>query len=168
MASIYALQLKQQIRRAGNDTLEAITSQLLLSQGLTLAVAESFTGGFLAYSLANAPDSQRFLRGGIIAIDEETRAELNIMPNSPAKADVQSATCMAALARNKFDSDIGIGIDGFIEPKNDNPVGKAFIAINLKQSEHSIVQTYPWRPNLLVRRSVMQAIFNLRKALLTV
>ncbi len=160
--------LKDNLWGADNDTLEVITGQLVISKGLTLAVAESFTGGFLAYTLANVPESHRFFRGGIIAIDDETRAALKIIPNSPdAKADIQSATSMAAIARKDFGSDIGIGIDGYIESQNGITVGKVFIAINLKQNDQSIVQTYPWRPNLLVRRSVMHTIFCLRKALLT-
>jgi nicotinamide mononucleotide (NMN) deamidase PncC len=73
---------------------------------------------------------------------------------------------MADIARKRFDSDIGIGIDGYIEPKDGSTSGKVFIVISLKQNDQNIIQTYPWRPNALVRRSVMHTIFSLRNALL--
>jgi nicotinamide-nucleotide amidase len=161
--------LKDSLWGADNDILEVITGQLAVSQGLTLAVTESITGGLLAYTLANVPESHRFFRGGIIANDDETRATLEITPSSSAsRADIQSATRMASVARKRFAADIGIGIDGYLESQDATNMGKVFIAINLKQDDHSILQTYPWRPNLLVRRAVMHTIFCLRKALLTI
>ena len=161
--------LKDNLWGADSDVMEVITGQLVISKGLTLAVTESFTGGLLAYTLANVPESQRFFRGGIIAIDKETRSSLNIIPESAdEKADIQSTSVMANVARNRFGSDIGIGIDGYIEAQNGSASGKVFIVISLKQSEQNIVQTYPWRPNALVRRSVMHTIFTLRNALLNI
>jgi nicotinamide-nucleotide amidase len=157
--------LKDNLWGADSDVMEVITGQLLINKGLTVAVAESFTGGLLAYTLANVPESQRFFRGGLIANDKQTRDSLNIIPESPEiKSDINSTTVMADLARERFNSDIGIGIDGYIE--NGGTSGKVFIVINLKQSAQNIVQTYPWRPNALVRRSVMHTIFCLRNALL--
>lgn len=156
--------LKDNIWGADNDTLEEIISQLIYNKGLTLAVAESFTGGFLSYSLANVPGSHRFFKGGIIALDNQTRTSLNIC--SIENANIQSAASMAAFARNNFTTDIGIGIDGNIESSNGVSSGKAFIAINLKNSEHNIAQTYPGRSYQLVKRSTMHALFNLRQVLL--
>jgi len=159
--------IKDNLWGADNDVLEVITGHLMIQKGLTLAVAESFTGGLLAYTLANVPESNRFFRGGIIAIDRETRASLNIIMDSPDdRADIQSTINMAEYARQKFVSDIGIGIDGYIESGTESPSGKVFIAISIKNSDQNIVQTYPWRPNALVRRAVMHTIFCLRSALL--
>jgi nicotinamide mononucleotide (NMN) deamidase PncC len=73
---------------------------------------------------------------------------------------------MAELARERFTADIGIGIDGYIETENGAPSGKAFIAINIRSRDNVIAQAYPWRPNQLARRSVTQALFSLRKALI--
>jgi nicotinamide-nucleotide amidase len=161
--------LKENVWGVDNDCLEVTTGQLIISKGLTLSVAESFTGGFLAYTLANVPESHRFFRGGIIAVDDKTRNALGIMPTpSNAKADIQTAASMAAIAQQKFGSDIGIGIDGYVESQENISVGKVFIAINLTGNNQKIAQTYPWRPNLLVRRAVIHTLFCLRKALLTI
>jgi nicotinamide-nucleotide amidase len=159
--------LKDALWGADSDVMEVVTGQLIISRGLTLAVAESFTGGLLAYTLANVPESNRFFRGGIIAIDNNTRSSLNIVPETPdVRADIKSTTIMADVARNKFDADIGIGIDGYIETLTGSNSGKVFIVISFKQNDQKIVQTYPWRPNALVRRSVMHTIFSLRSSLL--
>jgi nicotinamide-nucleotide amidase len=150
-----------------NETLENIISRLLIEKGLTLAVAESFTGGSLSYSLSSLPDSLRFFKGGIIAINPQTRENLMIASENPsAKADVNSAARMAAAARDQFSADIGIGIDGHIDLNSDIPTSEAFIAINLKQSEHNVAQIYPGRSYLLIRRSVVHTLFTLRKILL--
>jgi nicotinamide-nucleotide amidase len=158
--------LKDNIWGADNDTLEEVISRLIQSRGLSLAAAESFTGGFLSYSLSNAPDSRQFFKGGIIALDKKTRASLKINPDSIEKANLHSASCMAAAARDYFSSDIGIGIDGCVESTNGVYSGKAFIAINVKQSKSEIAQVYPGRNYQLVKRSTMQALFNLRRVLL--
>jgi nicotinamide-nucleotide amidase len=153
---------------ADKETLEGAISRLMLDRGLTLAVAESFTGGLLACSLANAPESEKYLKGGVIAIDDKTKAALEISAGPGGKIDIQTAARMAEYARKQFNADIGIGIDGYYESDSQIPAGKAYIAINQKQVDHNFAQTYPWRSNLLVRRSVMQALFSLRKVLLEI
>jgi nicotinamide-nucleotide amidase len=161
--------LKDNVWGADDDTLEAIISRLLIEKGLSLAVAESYTGGFLAYTLSSLPESQRFFKGGIITLDSKIRADLNILPETPSlKADTHSAAGMAALARKEFSADIGIGIDCSVDTKSDPPSGDAFIGINLKQKEHNIVQEFHWRPSQIIRRSVMHTLFTLRKILLAI
>ena len=151
---------------ADRDTLEEVVSRLLGEKNLTLASAESFTGGLLSCSLANAPQSASFFKGGIIAGDEGMRTAWGMERGPSGQADLQSASRMAAVVRQKFAADIGIGIDGYIEPGSDAPTGRAFIAISLKPGDRNLAQTYPWRSNLLIRRAVTQALFSLRQALL--
>ncbi len=161
--------LKDNIWGADNDTLEEMILQLLLSKGLSVAVAESFTGGFLSYSLAGVPESYRFFKGGIIVIDNKTRVDLEIAPNlNDSEPNIETASRMAAMARTQFKADIGIGIDGNTEVKNETGVGQAYISIQLKDTQHNISQSYNWRPQQLGRRVVMQALFNLKKILQSV
>ena len=160
--------LKDNIWGIDDDTPEGVVSKLLLEKHLTVSVAESFTGGFLAYSLSNVPDSRRFFKGGLIVMDGQTRQSMGIVSSASTKADIQSASRMAALAREKFSSDIGIGIDGNIEQQSESLTCESFIVLNMKQREQNIQQSYPGRPYLLVRRSVMHSLINLRSALLAV
>ncbi len=161
--------LKGSVWGVDNEILEAVTGQLILGKGLTLAVAESLTGGLLSYSLASVPENQRFIKGGIIAIDEEARALLGIAPGTLSEKDgIQTALRMSAIARDKFSADIGIAIDGYVESDDINGTGKAYIAITQRQNGLNFSQAYSWRPHQLVRRSVMHAIFNLRQFLLEI
>jgi nicotinamide-nucleotide amidase len=125
-----------------NDTLDIIISRLIRARGLSIAVAESFTGGFLSFSLSGAPDSPRFFKGGLIVLDTGTRASLQIDPVSMEKADIHSASCMAEIAQTKFSADIGIGIDGYLKSEGILTTDTAFIAINLKQNNFNLARTY--------------------------
>ena len=158
--------LKGSLWGSDNDTLGGLISQLLIEKGLTVAVAESFTGGLLNYSLASAPDSHRFLKGGVIVIDENVRQSLEILPGPLQSADLQSASRMAALARKQFSADIGIGIDGYFQSRDGQISAKSFIALDFNRGEGNLAKDYHGRPYHLINRSVIHALFCLRKILL--
>jgi len=148
------------------ETLEGILGQLLMNKGLTLAVAESFTGGFLAYTLSSAPESERYFRGGIILGGGETKAAFGFMPQAlPGKANDEIAAKMASLARTELGADIGFSIDGYTEPSGDINLGKIFIAIDADNNRQSITQSYSGRSYQIVRRAVQHALFDLYKLL---
>ncbi|MBN1190655.1 MAG: CinA family nicotinamide mononucleotide deamidase-related protein [Dehalococcoidales bacterium] len=158
--------LKDNIWGTDNDVLEEVISRLIISKELTLAVAESFTGGFLSFSLSSAPESKKFFRGGITAVEEQNRVSLGVLTRTDEKAGDSSASRMADIARRNFNADIGIGIDGYIENTPDAVTCKAYISLSLKDKGQNISQTHTGRPLLLVRRSVMHALFALRTVLL--
>jgi nicotinamide-nucleotide amidase len=158
--------LKDNIWGADNDTLEDTISCLLTEKGLTLAVAESITGGLLSYSLSSLTESARFFKGGIVALDAKIREDLKIIPDTLSKADIHSAERMSNLARNRFAADIGIGIDGCIDSNCEPPSGQAYIALSFKQKDTCVVHSFQWRPGQLARRSAMYALFILRNTLL--
>jgi len=160
--------LKNNIWGADNDVLEEVTGRLIAGKKLTLAVAESITGGLLSYSLnSHNLENGHFLKGSIIANDSEVRSSLGITEGpGPSEAGLQSAVRMAAIARDKFSADIGMAIDGCTSPDQISGTAKVFIAISMRESEHQFAQAYTWRPHQLVRRSVLHAIFNLRQFLL--
>jgi nicotinamide-nucleotide amidase len=160
--------LEDSVWGADSDTLEDMLSGLLLHKKLTVATAESFTGGLLSCSLFNAPQSRLFFKGGIIAMDNQTRTAFNIPVGGEGQANTASAAQMALLARQKFSSDIGIGVDGYAESANNIITGKAFVAIDFAQGSQNVALTYPGGSYQLVRRSVMHALFSLRKILLNI
>jgi nicotinamide-nucleotide amidase len=160
------LLLQDYIWGADKDTIEDIISKLLIAKGLSVSVAESVTGGLLSSSFSNLPGSQRFFRGGITVLNDSIRSRFDSSLPAAVEADVNSAARLAVVARERFDSDIGIGIDGCLPTGPDMTAGKAFIAINIDHGEHNITQTYPSGTYQLVRRSVMHAFFCLRKVLL--
>jgi nicotinamide-nucleotide amidase len=150
------------------DILEEIVGQILIKKGLSIATAESFTGGLLAHSLASVTGNQQFFRGGLIAVDQPSRISFKIISgDTPTIPGLHTANRMASLAREMFAADIGIGLDGFTNSSRDSSFGQAFIAIRSKEESHNLTQTYPGRPGLLIRRAAMNSLFNLRKVLLS-
>jgi nicotinamide-nucleotide amidase len=151
-----------------DETLEGVVGQLLSSKGLTLAVAESFTGGFLCNTLASAPESSRYFKGGIIATAENAKTILGIEPGLLSGRDSAEITAiMASFVRAKLAADIGIGIDISSEPSGDTMIGKVFIAIDTEHGGQSVVQSLLGRPQQQVRRATQHALFNLRNLLLS-
>ncbi|KXK13356.1 MAG: competence/damage-inducible protein cinA [Armatimonadetes bacterium OLB18] len=58
---------------ADSDTLEQTVLELLRRRGLTLAVAESCTGGGLAYRLTSVPGSSEVFLGGVVSYANEVK-----------------------------------------------------------------------------------------------
>ena len=151
-----------------DETLEQVVGQLLVSQGLTLAVAESFTGGFLSYTLTRVPESSSFFKGGIIAIADDIKSAWELKPELPSgEAGAETAAKMASLARAKLSADIGIGVDLRTEPDGETAIGRVSVAVDTREGGQSKVQSYSGRPRQLVRRAVQHALFDLRNLLLS-
>lgn len=150
-----------------DETQEGIVGQLLTAKGLTLAVAESFTNGFLTHTLATASESQRYFRGGLVATTNEARVAAGLEPNLVAGgASADLATALAILARRQFGASIGIGIDGESGESASGMVpGTVFIAIDSEQIKSPKVQSYSGRLYQMKRRAAYYALFDLMKLL---
>jgi nicotinamide-nucleotide amidase len=110
--------------------------QLLTERGLTLAVAESCTGGLLGHLITNVSGSSAYFPGGIICYSNEAkRAYVGVRAESLDKHGAVSAEVaveMASGVRQAFDTDIGIAITGIAGPgggREDKPVGLVYIAL---------------------------------------
>lgn len=154
--------LKDHVWGADNDTLEGVTAQLLRDKKMTLAIAESFTGGNLSCALAGTPWSSDYFRGSLIAVTAEAKIALGLDSQLATEASAKAAGGMASLVRARFGADIGIAVDG---SNGAGDVGTAFIAIDNGQPKST--QTLRFRQPQLVRRATNQALFNLRAVLLS-
>jgi len=159
---------------ADEETIAAVVVRLLADKGLTLAVCESTTGGFLTYTLASAAGNSPYFKGGIIVNSDEAKIALGLEPALLAEGvSRMTAAAIASLARVKLNADIGIGLDGdaslmgSITLAQGTTTGKVFIAIDMGRSKRNVLQDYSGRSNQLVRRSTQQALFTLRNLLLS-
>jgi len=151
-----------------DETQEGIVGRLLVAKGLSLAVAESFTGGFLTHTLANAPESESYFKGGLIATSDEVKVALGLDPQLvTGKASAEVATAMAILARRKLGASIGIGIEGESRAESVSGMvpGTVFIAIDSEQIKLHTVQSYSGRLYQMRRRAAYYALFDLMKLL---
>jgi nicotinamide-nucleotide amidase len=151
-----------------DETHEGVVGQLLMTKGLSLAVAESFTGGFLTHTLASTPGSERYFKGGLIATSGEVKVALGLEPKMvTGKANAEVATAMAILARRKLGASIGIGIEGESSPEAISGMvpGTVFVAIDSEQLKLHQVQSYSGRLYQMRRRAAYYALFDLMKLL---
>jgi len=121
------------------DSLENTVINLLKEHGLTLAIAESCTGGLLSKRLTDIPGASEVYIGGVIAYSEQSKTELlgieREMIRSYNEVSREVATAMAINVRKKLGATIGIGITGIAGPGSDSSnqePGTVFIALATK------------------------------------
>ena len=103
---------------------------------MTLATAESCTGGFIAHKVTNVPGASKIFPGGIVAYSNEVKQNfLGVRPETLKKHGAVSeavAREMAIGARKKFGADFAIAVTGIAGPTGGmkgKPVGTIFIAV---------------------------------------
>jgi PncC family amidohydrolase len=113
----------------------AASARALLAAGLTVATAESCTGGLLGAAITALPGSSRYMVGGIVAYANEVKIDLLQVPAELIEAhgavSEAVATAMAAGVRRRLHSDIGLGITGVAGPGaegSEKPVGLIWVA----------------------------------------
>lgn len=116
--------------------LEAVCSALLLERGLTLATAESCTGGLVARRITALPGASRVYRGGVVSYWTEVKAAVLGVPQEILDAhgavSEETARAMAEGARRITGADIAVSVTGVAGPDPDergNPVGLVFIGL---------------------------------------
>jgi len=104
--------------------------------GLTVATAESCTGGLVAHLLTEIPGSSAYVRGGIVAYaDDIKRTQLGVPEDVLAAhgaVSAQVAVAMAEGVRHRMDTDLGVGVTGIAGPDggtDEKPVGLVYAAV---------------------------------------
>lgn len=118
------------------DSLEQVVGDMLRKDGLTLAVAESCTGGLLSKRITDLPGSSDFYKGGVCSYSND--AKIQILGVSRATLDTYGAVSsqiaeeMARGVAKVMNADVGVGITGIAGPDGgteDKPVGLVYISI---------------------------------------
>ncbi|PKK97167.1 MAG: hypothetical protein CVV58_02650 [Tenericutes bacterium HGW-Tenericutes-3] len=112
--------------------------ELCVKNGLTIAFAESMTGGSLAYELIKNPGSSKVISGSIIAYSIEQKVKL--LGLNQKQIELESvvsesvAKQMATSVRSIMNSDIGVGVTGNAGPEKQINTKKleVWIAIDFK------------------------------------
>jgi nicotinamide-nucleotide amidase len=121
---------------ADDDELEAVLGRLVEERGLTVAVAESLTGGAVAARIVNVPHSSRYFRGGVVAYTPEVKRDLlgvaQATLDGPGVVSEECAVEMATGVRKAFGADVGIATTGVAgpEPLEGQPPGEVWVAVS--------------------------------------
>ena len=120
------------------ETLEDAVGRLLIERGLTLATAESCTGGLLGNRITNVAGSSEYYLGGIVSYSDAAKMNLLGVSQETLKefgaVSEETAKEMAAGARRVLQSDVGVSITGIAGPTGgteDKPVGLVYIAVDV-------------------------------------
>ena len=111
--------------------------ELLKSKGLTIALAESCTGGKLGDMITEVSGSSDYFLGVIVSYSNQAKIELLGVDkgtlDSKGAVSEEVALQMADGARKKLHADIGVGITGIAGPTGGTkakPVGLVYIAVS--------------------------------------
>jgi nicotinamide-nucleotide amidase len=128
----------------GEENLEQIIGYYLMMRQMTLAVAESCTGGLVSQRLTSVPGSSNYFLCGVTCYSNASKIELAGIPplllemNGAVSAEV--AKGLAEGIRMKTGATIGLGITGIAGPSGGSvqkPVGLVHIALSLNgTTEH--------------------------------
>ena len=125
-------------------------AEVLADQGLTLATAESCTGGGLSHLLTSIPGASAFFIGGIIAYQNDVKVKfLGVSQGALVKHGAVSSPTAVAMAegcRNRFGTDIAVSITGIAGPGGgspEKPVGRVFVAVAVDQCTRVTEHTFP-------------------------
>ncbi len=118
-----------------DDVLEAVLGSMLRSRGLSIALAESCSGGLGLHMLTNVPGSSDYVAGGVVAYANSAKRGLLGVPAAVLEehgaVSGKVAVMMARGARASFSADAGLGITGIAGPgggSDQKPVGTTWIA----------------------------------------
>lgn len=155
------------------ESMEQIVGYFLGMRGLTLAAAESCTGGLLAERLTTIPGSSRYFLGGAVVYSNELKTALaSVPPELIAAHGAVSSQVAAALAegiRDKCKSTFGIGITGVAGPgggSQEKPVGLVFHALADGEKTEVIERTFPGDRDRIRRWATQQALDMVRRKLM--
>jgi nicotinamide-nucleotide amidase len=119
-----------------DETLEGVVVRLLGEAGVTVAFAESCTGGLAAARLTDVPGASVCFPGGVVTYSNEAKvALLGVSPETLERHGAVSAEVareMAEGARRRFGATLGLGVTGVAGPTGgtpEKPVGTVHLAL---------------------------------------
>lgn len=120
----------------GGKTVAEVTAERLREGHLTLAAAESCTGGLVGHLLTEVPGVSGVFLGGVVAYANETKiARLGVDPAVLARHGAVSPETAAAMARGVAageGADVGVSTTGIAGPGGgtpEKPVGLVYVAV---------------------------------------
>ena len=116
--------------------MEHAVASLLGARGLTLAVAESLTGGLVASRLVDVPGASEWFRGGIVSYASDVKFSVLDVPEGPV-VSASAAAAMATGVAAKLGADVGLAVTGVAgpDPQEGHPPGTVFMAVALPHED---------------------------------
>ncbi len=164
--------LQEFIFTEGDISLAELVVGMLRERGLSLAVAESCTGGGLGDQVTSVPGSSEVFLGGVIAYANQVKAGLLGVREETLKRHgaVSAATAaeMAAAVRRLTGADLGLSVTGIAGPdggSDKKPVGLVYLHLSCAGGEKGMRQIFSGSREVIKRRSAHYALNLVREYL---
>jgi nicotinamide-nucleotide amidase len=179
-AEAHAQRLQQALRKelpqaffADEDRpVEAIVLDLARGQGLTLAAAESCTGGLVAARLTSIPGSSDAFLGGVVTYHDRLKRELLGVPaeilERHGAVSAETAAAMASGARQALGADVAVSVTGVAGPGGgsaEKPIGLVYLHASGPKDEKAVELHLPGDRDAVRRRAAASALHLLRRLL---
>ncbi len=151
-----------------DDTPEQAAGKSLMEKSLSVAVMEMCTGGALANSITDNPNSISYFKGGNVAYDGAALRSCGVPGEVMEKHGVvsqETANAMAETVRRNLNADVGIAVTGVPGPGEfeGKPLGLAYICVSNGEKIREMEMRLPPRRVTIKRRVPNQALIELRR-----
>jgi nicotinamide-nucleotide amidase len=150
-----------------DESMEVAVAGLLAASGLTLATAESLTGGLLGARLTDVAGASAWYRGGVVSYASAVKYDLLGVPDGPV-VSAAAAEAMAAGARERLGADVALAVTGVAGPdeQEGQPVGTVFVGLDIEGAREHVQLRLPGDRRRVREFSVISALDLLRRRLL--
>ena len=156
------------------ETMDSVLARLFRTSGLTLALAESCTGGLIAAQITKAPGSSAWFLEGAVTYSNAAKTRMLQVPaeliDSRGAVSSEVAAAMAAGARAASGADLALSVTGIAGPDGgtpEKPVGTVFVALAHRNGCQVKQYQFPGDRDRVRSITCFSALNLLRKHLLT-
>ncbi len=158
----------------GQDSMEAVVGRLLTKQKLTVAVAESCTGGLISHRLTQVPGASVYVDRSIVCYSNRAKTEMLGVPTEliaqQGAVSREVAAAMATGIRERAGVSVGLSVTGIAGPggaTETKPVGLVYVGLDAGGSE-SVTKEFRFHGDrsVIKQRSSQAALNLLRRWLL--
>lgn len=150
-----------------DEPMEVVVLRLLAERGLSLATAESMTGGLVASRLTSVPGASAAFRGGVVSYASEVKFDLLGVPEGPVVGD-DAAMAMALGACRVLGADAAVAVTGVAGPDPQEGVrpGTAFLGTAVRGEADSFMIRLPGDRERVRQFATISVLDLLRRRLL--
>ena len=157
----------------GDETLEEVIGQMLISRGHSVATAESCTGGNIAARIVSVAGSSRYFTGSVVAYNNDVKMQMLSVKEETLETfgavSKEVVEEMAAGVMELYDTDYAVAVSGIAGPSGgtkEKPVGLTWIAAANRKKTTAHQYFFGSNRGVNIEKSTNTALNLLRKMIL--
>ena len=162
--------VEQYLFTRGEQSIEEIVLARCRERGLTLATAESCTGGMIAARLTSVPGSSEVFLGAVVSYADEVKAAQLGVPETVLEThgavSAETAAAMARGARERLGADVAVAVTGIAGPGGGSeakPVGLVHVHASAPWGDRPLELTLPGDRATIRGRATVVALHLVRR-----